>query len=114
MSGFAGGKLTNLNPILNVTQLDASISFYTEVLGLELYHTFGDPPDFAIVGRDGLQIYLCENGQGIGETWLAFFVENLVSMIGTLKAKGVEISQPFGGNEFHIKDPDGHVFRIMQ
>ncbi|MFI7066040.1 hypothetical protein ACIBL3_33925 [Kribbella sp. NPDC050124] len=32
---------------------------YTNNLGFKLLHTFGDPADFAILGHDEREIYLC-------------------------------------------------------
>ncbi len=41
MPGSAGGALVHVNPILNVSDLQDSIRFYTEVLDFEVLGTFG-------------------------------------------------------------------------
>ncbi|GIE98123.1 VOC family protein [Paractinoplanes rishiriensis] len=112
MADFPGGELAAINPILNVADLAAGIAFYTEVLGLELHHSFGDPADFAIVGRDGQQIYLCQNGQGRPGTWLALFVTDRTALLQQLASHGHE-AVPHG-DEFRVQDPDGHVLRLFE
>lgn len=116
MANFPGGRLACINPILNVSDLAASVAFYTEVLGLELYHSFGNPTDFAIIGRDGQQIYLCQNGQGQPGTWLALFVTDRNALRRRLTTHGYEIVVPETGDggEFRVQDPDGHVLRILE
>ncbi len=96
MAGFPGGKLNHVNPILNVSDLRASI-------------------DFAIVGRDGEQVYLCEQGQGNAGTWLALFVADQVALYERLRANGVTVLMPYDGSggEFRVEDPDGHVLRVF-
>jgi catechol 2,3-dioxygenase-like lactoylglutathione lyase family enzyme len=115
VAGFPGGKLNHVNPILNVSDLRASVDFYTRIVGFELYHTFGDPADFAIVGRDGEQVYLCERGQGSAGTWLALFVADQVALYERLRANGVTVLMPYDGSggEFRVEDPDGHVLRVF-
>ena len=115
MADFPGGTVNHINPILNVADLSASITFYTEVIGFELIHTFGDPADFGIVGRDGHQIYLCEQNQGHPGTWLALFVADPVRTYEHLVANGVEMLTPHRSSEgeFRVVDPDGHVLRFF-
>lgn len=86
------------------------------MLGLELFHTFGAPADFAIIGRDGHQIYLCQNGQGQPGTWLALFVTDRGALRRRLSAHGCEVVEPDTGDggEFRVRDPDGHVLRIYE
>ena len=115
MADFPGGTVNHINPIFNVADLSASITFYTEVIGFELIHTFGEPADFGIIGRDGHQIYLCERKQGHPGTWLALFVADPVSMYEHLVANGVEMLTPQRrtDGEFRVVDPDGHVLRFF-
>ena len=115
MSEFPGGQLNHINPILNVSNLENSIAFYTNKLGLNLLHTFGNPITYAIVGSNGCQIYLSSNSQGKGETWLSFFVDDLSSMYNHLKENNAEILLPLSDkNEFQVADPDGHVLRFFK
>ncbi|GIH11786.1 hypothetical protein Rhe02_98530 [Rhizocola hellebori] len=115
MTGFPGGQINHINPILNVSSLRDSIDFYTRVVGLELYHTFGEPADFAIVGRDGQQIYLAERAQGQPGTWLAVFVSDPAAMREYLAANGAHLvdAEQSDMGEYRVQDPDGHVLRLF-
>jgi catechol 2,3-dioxygenase-like lactoylglutathione lyase family enzyme len=115
MPGSTGGVLVHINPILNVSDLQASIKFYTEVLDFELLATYGDPADFGIIRWDEHEIYLCVNGQGQPGTWLALFVSKQVALYERLVSAGATILKPYAGDggEFHVADPDGHVLRVF-
>jgi len=115
MTDAPGGTLIHLNPILNVTDLNASITFYTENLGFELLHSFGDPPNFAIISRTGHEIYLCEQGQGQPGTWLGLFVTDPAALYAHLVTNDVKVllAPKADGGEFRVEDPDSHVLRIF-
>jgi catechol 2,3-dioxygenase-like lactoylglutathione lyase family enzyme len=115
MPSSTGGTLVHINPILNVSDLQASIAFYTEVVGFKLLDTFGDPADYGIIRWDQHEIYLCENGQGQPGTWLTLFVTEPAALYQQLVANDVEVLMPYpdGGGEFRVADPDGHVLRVF-
>ena len=115
MVSFPGGKINHVNPILRVVNLANSVDFYSRMLGMEVHHTFGEPADFAIVGRDGHQIYLCERAQGHAGTWLAMFVSDPLALREHLMANGVRVVEPdaAGAGEYRVEDPDGHVVRLF-
>ncbi|WP_433008775.1 VOC family protein [Kribbella sp. CA-294648] len=115
MPGPAGGTLVHINPILNVSDLQVSLKFYTEVLDFELLATFGDPADFGIIRWDEHEIYLCVGGQGQPGTWLALFVTEPAALYDRLITKDAKILVPYAGDdaEFRVADPDGHVLRVF-
>ncbi|WP_406051482.1 VOC family protein [Kribbella sp. NBC_00889] len=115
MPGSTGGALVHINPILNVSDLRASIKFYTEVLDFELLGTFGDPADFGIIRWDDHEIYLCVNGQGQPGTWLALFVSKPAALYDRLVTDEAKVLMPYAGDdgEFRVADPDGHVLRVF-
>jgi catechol 2,3-dioxygenase-like lactoylglutathione lyase family enzyme len=112
---FPGGKINHVNPILRVANLADSVDFYTRMLGMDVHHTLGEPADFAIIGRDGLQIYLCQGGQGQAGTWLAMFVSDPLALREHLVASGIAVLEPDegGAGEYRVEDPDGHVLRLF-
>ena len=115
MPGSTGGVLVHINPILNVSDLQSSITFYTHVLGFELLDTFGDPASYGTIRWDQHEIYLCENGQGQPGTWLALFVSEPATLYEQLVANDVKVLMPYAddGGEFRVADPDGHVLRVF-
>ena len=52
------GRITGLSPMLAVTDLPRSIRFYTEKLGFTVRGTFGEPPVWCSLFRDGWQVML--------------------------------------------------------
>jgi catechol 2,3-dioxygenase-like lactoylglutathione lyase family enzyme len=115
MPDSTGGVLVHLNPILNVSDLQTSIRFYTEVLDFELLGTFGDPADYAILHWDQHEIYLSVNGQGQPGTWLALFISKPAALYDRLVTNDTRILIPYtdDDSEFRIADPDGHVLRLF-
>lgn len=115
MPGSTGGDLIHINPILNVSDLQASIKFYTEALDFELLDTYGDPANFGIIRWGPQEIYLCENGQGQPGTWLALFVTEPAALYDQLVTNNAKILTSYtpDGNEFRVSDPDNHVLRIF-
>jgi catechol 2,3-dioxygenase-like lactoylglutathione lyase family enzyme len=100
-------------PILGVKDLQASISFYVDVLGFKVdWNT----ATMASVSRDGRAIMLCEGDQGQPGTWIWIGVEDIEPLFEELVAKDVTIRQrPTNyrfAYEMRIEDPDGHVLRF--
>jgi len=102
------------NPILNVADMSASVSYYVERLGFanaEWGNEF-----FTSVNRDGAGIYLCQGGQGHAGTWVWVCVEDVATLYEEYTASGAKIvSAPRNypwAFEIHVEDPDGHVLRF--
>jgi methylmalonyl-CoA/ethylmalonyl-CoA epimerase len=74
---------------LKATDLDASISFYRDVLGLSLTAHF-DPPGLAFFDLDGTRLMLSSNSTG---ATLYFSVADIHSKVNDLQALGVSFEQ---------------------
>ena len=79
MSGPEASKLPavrfeNTCPILRVRSLQASLDYYTKVLGFKV--DWGHESVMASVGRDRAHIMLCEGDQGNPGTWVWVGVED--------------------------------------
>lgn len=100
-------------PILNVSSVTASVTFYTDVLGFRA--DWVDGP-MASVSRDGRAIMLCQQGQGQPGTWLWIGVENIEPLFDAFSANGAKVRKKptsyFWAYEMQIEDPDGHVLRF--
>jgi len=124
-----------LTPILNVSDFRASVEWF-EKLGWELSWGWGDPPGFGGVCSGECQIFLCEGGQGgrgkgdnvktFGESetadkgvWMSVWVDDLDEVHRRCVEQGLDVTFPptdmeWNVREFHVRHPDGHVFRISR
>jgi catechol 2,3-dioxygenase-like lactoylglutathione lyase family enzyme len=130
-----------LTPILNVSDLLASIAWF-ERLGWKKNWVWerapGAAPSFGSVGSGICQVFLCQDGQGgrgkssLTHTggpdgrddqergvWLSIWVDDVDKVHRDCVAQGVEVThgptdEEWGVREFHVRHPDGHVFRISR
>jgi hypothetical protein len=116
--------LTRSAPYFPVPDVGAASAHYESVLGFRREYIAGDPPQFAIVSRDGLAIMLRRVADGVhlvpnegqGGTWDVFFwVSGLTELFDELKNLGADIvygpvfQAEYGMNEFAVRDGDGYV-----
>ncbi|MDQ7248129.1 glyoxalase superfamily protein [Dongia sedimenti] len=104
-------------PILNVKNVPASIAHYVDKLGFEKEWDWGEPATFGCVRRDGVQIFLCEGGQGAAGTWISIFVRDVDALHADYQRRGALIRQkptnfPWGLKEMNVEDLDGHRLRF--
>jgi catechol 2,3-dioxygenase-like lactoylglutathione lyase family enzyme len=110
-------------PQLFVADIDASTEFYSAKLGFAVAFTYGEPPFYGQVFRDGARLNLRCLPTPIIDPRLRDS-ENLLSASITLddakplflefQAAGVEFHQalktePWGGRTFIVRDPDGNL-----
>jgi catechol 2,3-dioxygenase-like lactoylglutathione lyase family enzyme len=113
-----------ISPSFIVRNVGRSLDFYAR-LGFELrFREPLDDPFFAIVGRDGAQIFLKHVGvepqPNVGRhpwvPWDAFvYVEDPDALAEEFGDGGIEFHKPVrdasdGLRGFEIRDPDGYVF----
>lgn len=104
---------------INVDDVAAAISFYTDVLGLQVRP---DRPDFPFGGAwldaGGEQLHLIEapvppnHGQHF-----ALCVEDLAAVVGELRGRGVQVSDPVKvgtGLQSFLQDPAGNTVELQQ
>ncbi|HEV2368656.1 MAG TPA: VOC family protein, partial [Acidimicrobiales bacterium] len=81
---------------LNVSDVDAAVRFYTDVLGLSLR---SDRPDFGFGGAwldaGGQQVHLIQSDAtpAAGQHF-ALQVEDLAEVVGELRGRGLEVGEP--------------------
>ncbi len=106
--------------MLGVTDLEKSIPFYRDRLGLKLAMQFEGFSFFDAGGQTlALNTGLAKaTGRGAGATEFVFSVERVRAAYDALRAQGVEffqeprqISGPNWGANFY--DPDGHILSIF-
>ncbi len=115
-------------PYLPVADVSATEQYYRQVLGFTLEYAGGDPPEFAILSRDGCAVMLrrIPDASRIrpmevqGGTWDAFYwVSAIDPLYEEFRAHNAVFAygptlQPYGMKEFAIRDPDGHVIGFGQ
>jgi len=114
-------KARTLSPLFVVSDLQRSIDFYTK-LGFGEPGVWGEPPCFAMMNRDGLEVMLSlaeaeaaprPNGHANWDLYIA--LDDLDAEIAGLNDAGVAIDRGPRSTEYQMKeievvDPDG--FRI--
>jgi catechol 2,3-dioxygenase-like lactoylglutathione lyase family enzyme len=127
-------------PILNVTDVEASVAWFGKLgwnKGFDWRGTPGGPVDFGAVTAGDHEIFLCrdeQGGRGRGENrstragadqqadrgaWMSIWVDDVDAVHERCVAEGLEIThpptdEPWNVREFHVRHPDGHVFRISR
>lgn len=107
--------------ILRVRDLDASVAFYRDLLGLAL---ISESPGFVFFDGGSIQIALNANPDEPTDettTELALEVDDVYSTAEEMKDRGVEFEVPLrpvttAGDRTlhatHFRDPDGHFWSI--
>lgn len=129
-----------ITPVLNVSSVAESILWFEalgwkrgftwnqggEIAGKALNNDLG-PADFgSVCATEGTTIFLCQDGQGQRANscssegmWMSWWIESkteLNELHDQANKLGYKIThpptdEPWGVREFHLKHPDGHVFR---
>ena len=118
---MALGALGQLH--ISVTDVDRSVSFYRDVLGLpHLFTVPGQPMAFFQAGDVRLYLGVPESAEFTSRCVLYFRVEEIDSETARLRAAGVTVGDPQvvhrdGATELWLAgltDPDGHHVILMQ
>lgn len=118
--------LHTLQPMLAVTDLPRTIDFYRSKLGFTLMGTFGDPPVWCHLHRDGVDV-MFNTPPGVAQhvpprsrEFQIFYIHtsDIVALRAELVAKGVEASplrvMPYRMKEFDVRDPEGYWLMFGQ
>ena len=116
---------------LEVSDIDRSVAFYTETLGLEIFHddrAKGKPPNIkGLVGS--FTIELAERPSAaieeaapktpqLGAPCIAFTVKDAQAAFDRLRAAGVvtasTVSESRGVKYFYAYDPDSYPFELIE
>ena len=114
-------KLIAIAPQLVVPDVVKTAEYYQRVLGFSLLGYFLDPPVYAMLQRDGMQVHFKRSDAGKvrlnntlskGSCDLIIWVPQIDLFFREVKALGAEIAQEIitrsYGREFIIVDYDGH------
>lgn len=106
-----------------VCDLERALAFYRDQLGFRIEYTYGKPPFYALVERDGIGLNLRHVDESPIDPALRAQRDLLSVMIVTsdLAALFLEVEkrgarfhqtlkeQPWGGSDFIVQDPDGNL-----
>ena len=121
--GLSKPTLLGAEPQLFVADIAASYEFYTKQLGFSVAFTYGEPPFYGQVFRDGARLNLRRLARPTIDPQLRDS-EDLLSASITLddakplfleyQAAGVTFHQalqtePWGARTFIVRDPDGNL-----
>ena len=133
-------KVEHIVPILNVSDVEASFAWFAKLGWDKQFEWYAEdsatPPDFGGVSCDGYEMFLCRDGQGSrrrgdnAETggaganeradkgaWVSMWVDDIDRVHKRCLSERLDIThpptdEPWRVREMHVRDPDGHVFRI--
>jgi catechol 2,3-dioxygenase-like lactoylglutathione lyase family enzyme len=98
---------------LSVADVRVSAEFYAAKLGFEIAFTEGEPPTFAGVNLDCVQIFL-RRGQPAPQGCSVYFViSDADALHAWHRSNGVEVAQPpddrpYGLRDYTVRDRDGY------
>ena len=112
-------KISNI--ILSVNNLNRSVAFYKDYLGMKVISTI--PGDFAFLDGGGVTLALRERSEGSspGMTEVVFELPDVYAAYESLKSKGLAFSTnprvvtEMDGRQLvasDFRDPDGHILSI--
>jgi len=111
---LALGKVARV--ILYASDFERTVAFYTKTLGLPLNYK---EDGWASLGTEGTEVNIHAGHEGhvcVGDTHLAFRVDDLDGAYAALKERGVAVSDIFspcaGKRCASFKDPDGNCLGI--
>jgi catechol 2,3-dioxygenase-like lactoylglutathione lyase family enzyme len=121
-----GPVLIEAQPQLFVTDIAKSCAFFTSKLGFAVAFTYGDPPLYAQVWRDGAKLNLrhvdrplADHALAARESYLAATIalgtaDQVTRLFADFQAARVEFQQmlmqkPWGAIDFVVLDPDGNL-----
>lgn len=120
-------NLKSAVPILFVRDVSASATFFREKLGFEIDFLYGTPPFYGSVSRGRANLHLrCVHqpnfaelaAQEVSLILATITVSDVQGLFDEFKERGVQFAQtpteqPWGGTDFHVRDPDGNVISFV-
>lgn len=122
--GF-GGRLRSIAPQFTVPDVVRTAEYYRDVWGFAIAGYWQDPPVFAIVERDGIELFFNQaepgtvprTGRAAGGYDLYLKVHDLDALAAELAARGAEIVdgpalRDYGMRELVVRDLNGLVLAL--
>ncbi len=106
-----------VRPNLIVSDLEQSLKLYQDLLHFNIEAIMGEPPNFALIGKDGVSISLTQHSDvyDVGDAGVNIYIDvvDVEALYEFCKSAEIEIaydlsSHPWGMTDFTIVDRDGH------
>ncbi len=129
MSAQHTPQLLRSAPYFPVADLERSAVHYERVFGFHRDYVGGEPPEFAILSRDGLAVMLrtvlepdhIRPNEKQGGTWDVFFwVRDVHALHAELLENGADVvygpifQEAYNMDEFAVRDGEGYVLGFGQ
>ena len=107
-----------VTPVLRVSNIAASIDYYTRVLGFKVNFQYPNQGEafFASISRGKCCLFLSLGDQGHPGSWVWIDGKDVDAVYEEFKASGAKIRNPptnySWALEMQVEDPDGNVLRI--
>jgi catechol 2,3-dioxygenase-like lactoylglutathione lyase family enzyme len=89
---------------LAVSDIPTAVEFYSNKLGFTTAFTWGDPPTFAGVNLDKVQMFLRKGTPDPKGCFVSFMVGNADELYEFHRAQGVEVVEPIADRPYGIRD----------
>ncbi len=113
-------RFNAVHPVVDVRDVRKSAQWYVDSLGFDLLFIDDGEPNYAVLGRDGVEIHLQWHS---GEEWeimsgsvYRFLLDEPDSFFAECRTRGVELPHgksvedtTWGTREFGLYDPDGNA-----
>lgn len=108
-----------VHPTLLVSDVAASVKFYTEKLGFSPGFLWESPPTFAGVNLGKVSVHLSQGTPNPESTSVYFVVDDVDELYAFQERNGVAVSAaprvvPWGMREFEVHDDNGYSLRFGQ
>lgn len=107
--------------VLPVADVSRALEFYERVFGFTRGHLADDPPVYATMSRDGVDLHLTKDRAGdlAGRGNCCIFVRGVDELYQHCLDEGVEIDRhledsPYGLRDFNARDLDGNLILFGQ
>lgn len=115
MSGAPQSKFGSLTAIFQVRDFQEALDYYTGVLGFGIGWIWGEPPNYASICRDGVEINFGapKEGQAITPSGVYISLTEIDAYYEAIRTLGANVTvpvgdRPYGMRDFSIEDPSGN------